>query len=119
MARNLLNTMSAEEKARFQMWSSWVRRAERDEQKNDRNSTPKIKRKGKTRRDHERGVHGNRFQNRQARVSWQMDEPNGRRTIDDFPWHACNGKRNRRVVTGQYGNPVTIERQRAYGVRAR
>jgi len=63
------------------------------------------KRPGKTRRDKERGVWGNRFKNRQTRVNWQKGEnPDGTRqksTNDNFPTSSCNGKKNRSQTTAK------------------
>jgi len=115
MAKNLLTSLSHEERSRIAQWTGWMRRAERQKDKeSDRNKGTLTKRKGKTKRDHTRGAHENRFINRSARVEWQHAKGS---TIDTFPWQACNGKKNRRVVTGQAGAKVILERQRAYGAR--
>lgn len=65
---------------------------------------PKI-RLGKTRREHQSGVHQNRFNNRAARVAWQN-------TTDKnpvFPHSACNGKRNRYRITGKEGKTIILK----------
>lgn len=68
-------------------------------------TSPKIFRPGKTRRDKTRGVWDNRFKNRQARINWQKGiAPDGTKqasTNANFPTSSCNGKRNRSQVTAK------------------
>lgn len=46
---------------------------------------------GKTKKDHESGAWGNRFENRQARVAWGASNGNNA----TFPASSCNGQKNR------------------------
>lgn len=64
---------------------------------------PKI-RLGKTAKEHRNGSHGRRFTNREARNVW-CNDPN--RSQANFPYTACNGKRNRSRWTGK-GNTTVI-----------
>jgi len=105
MAKNLLTSLSAEEKARIMRWSRQAYEPDGGEKK-----PRKIYRKGKTKNDRNHKRQEQTQQNRDARVAWQHT---AKATIDTFPWQACNGKRNRRVITGR----GIIERQRVYGGR--
>jgi|WetSurSiteA1Bulk_404760.scaffolds.fasta_scaffold12997_7 hypothetical protein len=49
-------------------------------------------RPGKTAKDKRTGAWDNRFSNREARISWQKDKSSTNKT---FPFHTCNGKKNR------------------------
>lgn len=55
-------------------------------------SNEQIMREGKTRRDHESGAWERRIVNRNRRIDWQKSSD---RDCKNFPWAACNGKRNR------------------------
>lgn len=52
----------------------------------------KVFRPGKTERDRRSGAHDRSVSNKQERASWQNDT---KRDMKSFPWHTCNGKRNR------------------------
>ena len=52
----------------------------------------KIFRTGKTKRDRSSGAHSRCIQNKIERASWQND---AKSTLHTFPWHTCNGKRNK------------------------
>lgn len=49
-------------------------------------------RTGKTKKDHNSGAWGNRFENRQRRVDWIQTASASNGT---FPASSCNGKKNR------------------------
>jgi hypothetical protein len=102
MAKNLLSQMSNTEKARL---SRWMAQAYNQE---ERNKPPKIFRRGKTNRDRNRGCISQNTSNKQVRADWQKETG---RSKGPFPWHTCNGKRNRRQFTGKGGNTITIERK--------
>lgn len=61
---------------------------------------------GKTKKDHERGVQRRNAENKERRVDWQKDS---KRTQANFPYHTCNGKRNRTQWTGKNGRTVRVE----------
>lgn len=62
---------------------------------------------GKTQKDHESGAWANRFRNQEMRESW-MNLPQGQRTNSNFPYEACNGKKNRFRVTGKGGASLIL-----------
>lgn len=51
------------------------------------------KKVSKTQRDRSSGAHSRCIANKQARADWQNDK---NRSMSNFPWYTCNGKRNRR-----------------------
>ncbi len=53
-------------------------------------------RHGKTKRDRESGATARRFTNRAERLAWQSSK---NPTLADFPFHVCNGKKNRSLKT--------------------
>lgn len=55
-----------------------------------------IRREGKTARDHASGSHGGHLDNKLERSEYYRDSKN-----NSFPWHTCNGKRNRQRWTGR------------------
>jgi len=59
---------------------------------------------GKTKKDHKSGAHSRCISNKQERGDWQR---NHRRDsgLDNFPWHTCNGKRNRTRMAVKGGGP--------------
>lgn len=59
---------------------------------------------GKTQKDRVNGAAHRNTGNKEARVAWQNDSHS---SISNFPYTSCNGKRNRTIVTGRNGQPVT------------
>lgn len=57
---------------------------------------------GKTARDHKRGAWSARLENRDLRNAWLNDS---KATQANFPYHTCNGKRNRSLTNK--GQPIT------------
>ena len=53
-------------------------------------------RHGKTKQDRDSGATARRIKNRQERQAW-ADSRNP--TLADFPYHTCNGKKNRSLKT--------------------
>jgi hypothetical protein len=69
-------------------------------------------RKGKTKVDRERGAGAKRAMNNDMRASWRnMGEKS--RSHANFPWSACNGKKNRYQVTGKGGETVYLRDNKA------
>ena len=65
-------------------------------------------RHGKTQKDRASGATARRISNRQERQSW-ADSRNP--TVATFPYHTCNGKKNRSLVTvGQTESGQTIQK---------
>lgn len=61
-----------------------------------------IYRLGKTQRDARSHAKQRNYENKQARAAWN-NEQTMRRSQNTFPFHSCNGKRNRSVITGHKG----------------
>lgn len=61
---------------------------------------------GKTRKDRANGAAAKNQQNKDMRVSWQGDS---KRDGKNFPYSACNGKRNRYQVTGKGNQTVYLK----------
>lgn len=61
---------------------------------------------GKTKRDIENGQKRKNQENKDSRAMWQKDS---KRTAQNFPSAACNGKRNRYQVTGPKGETVFLK----------
>ena len=51
---------------------------------------------GKTKREHKNGTWARRFDNASIRAAWQQDRAS---TTANFPYHVCNGKRNKHSVS--------------------
>jgi hypothetical protein len=86
----------------------WLRQADREA-----NAEKKVKRKiyrvGKTRRDRNAGRQLQNEENKMLRREYQKDT-SSRKT---FPWHTCNGKKNRHQYTGKGGKQILVERKGA------
>ena len=83
----------------------WMRQA------NEATTKPpskKVFRVGKTRRERSSGAAAKRLENRDLRVGWQHDDKS---TILSFPFHTCNGKKNRNEWTGKGGKRVIVEKR--------
>ncbi len=59
---------------------------------------------GKTARDHKSGAWNRNARNKQERAEWNQDS---KRSQNTFPFHTCNGKRNRSI--NQWGSPVKYQ----------
>lgn len=61
-----------------------------------------IFRKGKTQKDRSRGVLARSSANKQARADWNNEKTGTRNNSSSgggaFPYHTCNGKRNRQEI---------------------
>lgn len=68
-----------------------------------------IKHPGKTQRDVKSGAAQRNHGNKLARAAWN-NEMNTRRSQSTFPWHTCNGKRNRFEYTGKGGKRMVVTR---------
>lgn len=64
-----------------------------------------IMRKGKTQRDLKSGAKGRNASNKEARNAYCQDT---KVSNTNFPWHACNGKKNRYRVTGKHGVSIFL-----------
>lgn len=60
---------------------------------------------GKTAKDRASGAMRRNQDNKDSRASWCND---GKRSINNFPYNSCNGKKNRTVVTGKGNERITI-----------
>lgn len=60
---------------------------------------------GKTKRDHKSGAWAQRIDNQIERANWN-NEKTMTRSQKNFPYHTCNGKRNRSL--DNKGQPITI-----------
>jgi hypothetical protein len=67
----------------------------------------KRRRNGKTAKDRRNGYESRRNANRDARNAYCNNQKAENR---EFPFHACNGKRNRYRVTGPNGQTVFVKR---------
>ena len=103
MAKNLLNEMSPAARNKL---LRWVKQA--NEGSEAENKAAKRFRPGKTRNDRNRGNQNKNAENKAIRAEWQNDSKS---TVATFPWHTCNGKRNRRQYTGKAGATIEITRQ--------
>lgn len=68
--------------------------------KSSQSSLDRMRREGKTKKDHARGAKRKNEDNKAARASWQGDAK------VSFPWSSCNGKRNRYQWTGKGNSTV-------------
>lgn len=72
---------------------------------------PKIMRPGKTRRDHMSGAHARRFANRAQRDAYVRRAANEALLSNTlFPFHVCNGKKNRYQVTGKNNKTIVLKK---------
>jgi len=101
----------------------WRREAEfeaakdqRKESKDGKTKKPGSFRKGKTYRDRERGAAARNESNKAARRAWN-NTTTGTRSHANFPWHTCNGKRNRIMFTGKGGKTVRLDVSAKSGMR--
>lgn len=84
----------------------WMKQAHEEDTKKEKRR--KVFRHGKTSRDRNSGRQAKAAENRDLRVGWQHD---GKSTILSFPFHTCNGKRNRNEWTGKGGKRVIVEKR--------
>lgn len=68
----------------------------------ENHSRPRV---GKTAKDKASGAERRNYENKESRANWSND---ARRSLANFPFNSCNGKRNRTVVTGRGNTRVTI-----------
>ena len=62
-------------------------------------------RQGKTKRDHKSGAWARNQDNKNERADWRQQSEKTRSQAN-FPWHTCNGKKNRSL--DNHHNPITI-----------
>ena len=84
--------------------------SERKERGNAKQKRPGQFRKGKTRRDVANGCQVRNESNKAARREWN-NTSTLKRTHSNFPWHTCNGKRNRIRITGVGGKTILLDVQ--------
>lgn len=63
---------------------------------------------GKTKRDRKNHSAQRNAANKAARAAWN-NETTLKRSQGSFPFHTCNGKKNRHLVTGKGGNPQVLD----------
>jgi hypothetical protein len=63
---------------------------------------PACRRNGKTAKDRSRGTQHRNEGNKAARREWN-NTTTGQRSLSNFPWATCNGKRNRSLITVRGG----------------
>jgi hypothetical protein len=62
-------------------------------------------RKGKTLKDKRNGAKAKNEENKGLRGDWR-NQGNGKRSLQDFPYSTCNGKRNLYQYTGKGGQTI-------------
>ena len=88
----------------------WQAQATITDEKEKRHEKVRVYRKGKTYRDHHAGRPAQNEANKAARREWN-NTSTGKRSLGNFPWSTCNGKRNRQVYTGKDGQRVCLDIQ--------
>lgn len=101
-----------------EQYSRWLHEAEIQHERDTQRAEKKKKsieglvRRGKTRRDHGSGSHARHLANKDTR-SFYYKESAGKR--GPFPWHTCNGKRNRHRWTGKDKQTIILNRPAQFG----